>query len=98
MLLKIHDSYRIVVAICDKELLGKKFEEGDKTLEIKPHFYEGEEKTEEEVIKSIKMAAAEDATFNIVGKKSIQAALKTGLINQEGVREIQGIPFALFLL
>ena len=98
MLVKIHDSYRLVVAICDKDLLGKKFEQGNKTLEIKPNFYEGEEKTPEQVMKSIEMAAAEDATFNIVGKKSTELALKIGLIKQEGIGEIQGIPFALSLL
>ncbi len=98
MLVKIHDAYRIIMAICDKDLLGKKFEEGERVLEIKPHFYEGEEKTEEEVLRSIELAAAEDATFNIVGKKSIQLALKAGIIKQEGISEIQGIPFALLLL
>lgn len=40
----------------------------------------------------------EDATFNITGKNSINVALKIGLINQEGIKEIQGIPFALVLL
>jgi len=98
MLVKIHDSYRLVVAICDKDLIGKKFEEGERVLEIKPSFYEGEEKTEEEVLRSIEMAAAEDATFNIVGKKAIATALKTNLIKKEGIGEIQGVPFALSLL
>lgn len=40
----------------------------------------------------------EDATFNIVGKKSIELALKHGIVLKEGIKEIHGIPFAMILL
>ena len=40
----------------------------------------------------------EDATFNIVGEESIKIALKIGIINKNGIKEIQGVPFALVLL
>ena len=40
----------------------------------------------------------EDATFNIVGNKSIKAALKAGIISEEGIKKIQGVQFALVLL
>ena len=53
MLVKIHSSYRRIVAICDNELLGKKFEEGKKAIEIKESFFKGDEKTEQEIIKII---------------------------------------------
>jgi hypothetical protein len=35
MYLKVHQSYRDVVAICDSDLIGKKFEEGKRQLDIK---------------------------------------------------------------
>jgi len=98
MLFKKHKSYREVIAICDTELLGKKFEEGEKNIEIKDHFFKGEEKTEEEILKEIEIASAEDSTFNIVGEKSIKTALKAGIIKENGITTIQEIPIALVLL
>jgi hypothetical protein len=98
MLIKIHRSYRDVVAICDKELLGKIFEEEKFQLDIKESFYNGEEVDEKTAVRIIKDMSREDATFNIVGKKSINTALKTGIIKKEGISTIAGIPFALVLL
>jgi len=101
MLVKIHKSYRDVVAICDSELLGKTFEEGQRILEIRETFYGGEnseELNEEKLIELMKSLEREDATFNIVGKKSVEAALKAGIINKGGIKTVQGIPFALVLL
>lgn len=98
MLLKIHKSYRDIIAICDSNLLGKRFEEGKFQLDIKESFYKGEEKTEEFLIKTIRKMSEEDATFNIVGKESIETAIKAGIINKEGVKVIEHVPFAMVLL
>lgn len=91
-------SYRDVVAICDKELLGKIFEEGNFQLNVKENFYMGKEANEKEVIETIENMIKEDATFNIVGKNSVNLALKLGIIKKEGIKEIRGVPFALVLL
>ena len=98
MIVNIIKSYRDVVAICDSELLGKYFEEDKFQLDIKESFFKGEEKTEQEVIEIIKNMQMEDATFNIVGEKSINAAIKSGLIFKDSIKTIQGIPFALVLM
>jgi len=98
MLIKIHKAYRDVVAVCDSELPGKHFEEGIKQLDIRENFYKGEEKSADELIELLKDLAMEDSTFNIVGKNSVQAALKANIISKEGIKTIQGIPFALVLL
>lgn len=98
MFVKIHNSYRKIVAICDSELLGKKFEQGQKIIEITPNFFNGDKKTEEEVLEVIERAAEEDATFNIIGKRAIAIALKSGIIKPTGIQKIQGIPVALVLL
>ena len=39
----------------------------------------------------------EDATFNIVGKESIKAALDAGIIQEHGITKIDNIPIALGL-
>lgn len=98
MLVKIIHSYRDTVVVCDSDLIGKKFEEGKFQLNIKESFFLGKEVNEEQAIKVMWSMSKEDATFNIVGKDSIKAALKAEIIKEEGVREIQGIPFALVLL
>ncbi|MBU2616636.1 MAG: DUF424 family protein [Nanoarchaeota archaeon] len=98
MFINIIKSCRDVVAVCDKELIGKVFEEDRFQLDIKENFYKGEEMSEEKVIDLLKFLSTEDATFNIVGKKSVNAALKAGVITEENVNEIQNIPFALILL
>jgi len=91
-------SYRDIVAICDKELIGKKFENEKFQLDVKENFYKGKEVNEKELIEIIKNQLMEDATFNIVGKNSVDIALKIGLIAKEGIKEIEGIPLALVLL
>jgi hypothetical protein len=48
ILVKIHKSYRPIVAVCDSELYGKKILEGEKQLDLTGQFFKGEEKTEEE--------------------------------------------------
>jgi hypothetical protein len=97
MFLKIHKSYRDVVAICDSELIGKKFEQGKFQLEVKESFFKGQEMNEKELEEKIIEFFKEDATFNIVGEKSINTAIKTGIINKQGIKKIQEIPFAMVL-
>ncbi len=98
MLVNVIKSYRDIVAICDSELIGKKFYEGKFQLDVKESFFKGKEMSEKEAIKIIQEMSREDAIFNFVGKKSVNTALKAGVISQEGIRKIQGIPFAMVLV
>lgn len=98
MFVNIIESYRCVVAIADKDLIGKRFEEGKAQLDVKENFYKGEEKNFDEVCEIIKDMKMEDSTFNIVGEHSIDAAIKSGLISEEQIGRINGIPFTLVLM
>lgn len=98
MIINIIKSYRDTITICDQELLGKYFEEGEFQLDIKESFYNGEKKVEEEIIKIMQDMKKEDATFNIVGEKSIQTAIKAELISENNIKTIQDIPFSLVLM
>ena len=98
MLVNIINSYRYIVAICDSELLGKYFEEDKFQLDVKESFFKGEEKTEQETIEIIQDMKREDATFNIVGEKSTNTAIKAGLISKESIKTIQGIPFSMVFM
>ena len=108
MFVNIIKSYRDVIAICDAELLGKKFEQPSDSnpkiiqqLDVKENFYKGNSgklAAESEVMEIIQSFKREDATFNIVGKKSVGCALKSGLITEKSVSSVQGVPYALVLL
>lgn len=97
MLIKIHKATRLAVALCDTNLLGKKFEEDRTQLDLTGKFFQGEEKTTEEIRELLKFYALEDACFNIVGEKSCGVALEIGLISKDSISKIGGIPFSLVL-
>lgn len=98
MHIKIHEAYRTIVALADSNIIGKKFEEGIRQIEVRPSFFQGEKKPRNEVIKILKKMENEDALFNIVGKESVETALEAGIIKPHGIIEIQGVPVALGLL
>lgn len=97
-LIKVHKSYRFVVAICDKELYGNKFENDTIQMDLTNNFFNGEEINKEDLINQIKIYNQEDATFNIVGEKSIELALQINLISKKGIKKINNIPYAFVLL
>ena len=98
MFINIIKSYRNVVALADKELIGKKFFEGKFQLDVKENFYKGENKSVEEISQILKNMKLEDATFNIVGNKSVELAIENEIISKEDVGEIDGVEFALVLI
>ncbi|GIU68340.1 MAG: hypothetical protein KatS3mg001_190 [Candidatus Pacearchaeota archaeon] len=98
MFVNIIKSYRNIVAVCDEELLGKYFSEGNFQLEVKESFFYGNSYSEDETILIMKKMFKEDATFNIVGENSVRAAIKAEIINEDCIKRIQNIPFALVLL
>ncbi len=97
-LIKIHSSYRDVVAICDADLVGKVFENEKFQLNVKENFYGGEEVDEKTLLQRISNMVREDATFNIVGKNSIKIAVENGIISEASVKTIEDIPFSMVLL
>lgn len=98
MLVKIHHSCRIAVAICDKELIGKEFKENEKKLDLTTTFFKGEQKNKQEVQDIIEDMRREDATFNIVGSRSCKIAQDLGLINESDITYVSEIPIGLVLL
>jgi hypothetical protein len=98
VIVKIIKSHRDIVTICDANLIGKKFEEGKFQLDVKENFFLGKELNEEETVDVIIKMVQEDATFYIVGEESVKIAINSGLISEEEIKRIQGIPFSLLLI
>ena len=90
MYLKIHKAgdNRFVAAICDEDLIGKVLEDGKIYLEVSEHFYKGKILSEDEILKEIK----DIPSINIVGKKSIDFAIKHNIIKKESIIIIKGVP------
>ena len=89
-----HGQGSIVVSICDTNLLGMKFKEGDLVLYVSPHFYKGEDKTPQEILLLFKAYQ----NFNFVGSETIALALQANIIEEDQVVVIQGVPHAQSLL
>ena len=87
--LKVHSTgaragNRYVIAICDKDLIGKTIENKKYKINITERFYKGEEMEEDKVIKILKDAN----NVNIMGKKSVAIALKSGVITEKNIIKI----------
>jgi len=92
MLVKKHSTRdgKLILAICDSELIGKKFAQGKIQIDLTTDFYKGEEKSESEILLMIQEAYI----LNLVGEKSVKLALKQKLIDETHILKIEGIPHA----
>lgn len=80
----------ILIGACDKDLIGKKFEEGKLQILVSKEFYGGRIISIQSLIQYLKEATI----ANLVGKNTVECAIKIGLIDPECVLKIQGIPHA----
>lgn len=91
MMAKKHiTEYKLTLAVCDKEHLGKTFEEGEISFTASERFYKGEEITPTELEELIKEANS----VNLFGNKCVEHAEKKGLISKESIIKIKGIKHA----
>ena len=77
--------------ICDADLLGRTLNKGNLTLKISEKYY-GEKVVEKEEAESL---LKESSSINMVGKEIISLSTDIGVGSQEGVKEIDGIPFLI---
>jgi len=80
-----------IIAVCDEELIGKSFSENNLKLDVTERFYKGKLMNEEEIIEKLKNAR----NINIVGKNSINLAIKHRIIDKDSVIKIKNIPHAV---
>ena len=84
----IKTSEALLVNICDEELLGKTFREGEVVLKVVSSFYGGEKVDEEKVKEMIE----EGDIISLVGERSINIAISLGYAVASAVKKVQGIP------
>lgn len=85
---KIKDSE--ILAIADSDLIGKKIENEKVSIEITERFYKGEQLPAQKIIDLFKNSR----NINIIGKESVEFALKHKLIDKTNVIKIKNIPHA----
>ena len=91
MYLKIYkNGEHVLVAACDREVLGKSLKHGKATREVNKAFYEGENVSEEQLQNALEGAT----TANLFGEKTIRCAIKCRLIDPDSVIMIDGVPHA----
>lgn len=95
MLVKVHKlNEKTVVAVCDEDLLGRFFEEGELILDVKESFYNGEKKSDAEIGDLMRNADQ----INVVGEKSVKLALDEELITKKDIKKVKGIPHCQAIL
>jgi len=74
--------------ICDTELLGRTLNRGSITLKISEKYY-AEQVEKEEAKEMLKRSD----NINMAGKEIISLSVDMGIGTQDGVKEIDGVPF-----
>jgi len=82
-----------LVSVCDPDLLGETFEDGEVSLTVDPEFYDGEEATPEEVVASL----AQCSVANLVGTEAVGVAIEHGFVEEANVLELEGTLHAQYL-
>jgi hypothetical protein len=95
MLVKVHRREgRTLVAVCDSELAGQKFEEDDRQLDLTGDFFKGDQLPPDEIGDLIRNADI----VNLVGKEAVALGLDEGVVDSGAVIVIAGIPAAQAVL
>jgi len=77
----------VLVAVCDREVLGKRFSEGRVSIEVHEAFYKGTLMSISEAIKIISRATI----ANLVGNRIVSEAVRAGLVHPDAVLKIGNV-------
>jgi len=82
-----------LVSVCDPDILGETFENGQISLTVDEGFYDGEQVDEQAVVDSL----ARCSVANLVGTETVSLAIEHGFVDEENVLDIDGTPHAQLL-
>jgi hypothetical protein len=86
-LLRVHNiNGKKILAICDEEIFGHVYREGDIVLDISPSFYGGKRVDVEEVVNAL-----DDADIAVIsGRRIVSELEKRGFASKEFALSVQG--------
>ena len=79
-----------LIIITDKDILGKKFEEGRLQLDLTLDFYKGEEMEAEDIKKLIKGARH----LHLTGESAVKLGVSIDAVNPDKILRVQNVPHA----
>lgn len=74
----------LLVAVCDSDVLGESFEDGDVSITVTEAFYGGDEVEEAAVVASLERATV----ANLVGERTVALAIEHGFVEEPNVLDI----------
>ena len=88
---KVDQDIRVehMVNVCDETLLGNEIG----SVKVSEYFYKGELVDAEKMLSEIQ----EGTLVNLFGNDCVKLALEAGIVNKEGIKEIQGVKHAIVL-
>jgi hypothetical protein len=95
MNMKIHQTKSgEIIAICDAELIGNTYEDENACITITPDFFGTEQVPADKVEKALR----EGDNITMVGTRTTTLAREIGVLCQEDIKLIQGVPYATILI
>ncbi|MCU0851918.1 MAG: DUF424 domain-containing protein [Thermoplasmata archaeon] len=80
----------VLVAACDSDILGKTFRGEGLKICVSEGFYKGDIGDEDMLVNRLEMATI----ANLVGKKTLEIAVRRGFVDPSCVLQIGGVPHA----
>ena len=74
----------LLVAVCDEDVLGETFEDGEFSLTVTEEFYGGDPVDEHTVIERL----TEATVANIVGTRAVELAIQEGFVDEANVLDV----------
>jgi len=88
---KVHTSGKeVLVAACDEDLLGQTYRSDKLKIHVSRDFYGGQVCDEAVLVSRLNMATI----ANLVGKRTVEVAVKHGFVDADCVLVIDGVPHA----
>ena len=82
---------KLMLNICDVELLGKQISQDELNLKISESYY-GEKLVDIEEAKSL---LQNSSIINMVGKNTVSLSIELGIGSESGIKTISDIPFLI---
>jgi uncharacterized protein len=82
---------KIMLNICDVDLLGKNISQDELTMSISKSYYGDQLIEKDEAAKLLKNSSI----INMVGKHAVSLSLELGIGSENGIKKISGIPFLI---
>lgn len=74
----------LLVSVCDPDILGETFEDGEVSITVSESFYSGDQLDTADVLDALERAAV----ANLVGTEAVELAVEAGFVDEASVLEI----------